>query len=122
MTQNKNIELQQTKSQLAIVAGLLILGYIFDWSVLVYAATVLSVVFLAIPSLGKLIADGWMKLALFLGHWNGQILLSLVFFLFLTPLALVYRLFQNGKKEGTVDSNYVVRNHTYTVEDLDKMW
>lgn len=122
MTLKKNTELQQTKSQLAIVAGLLVLGYIFDWSVLVYAATILSVVFLAIPSLGKLIADGWMKLALFLGHWNGKILLSLVFFLFLTPLALVYRLFQNGKKKGTVDSNYVVRNHTYTAEDLDKMW
>lgn len=124
MIQNLKEELQHTKSQLAMVTGLLVIGYIFDWQVLILAATALAVIFLLVPFLGKAIAKAWMKLAMFLGHWNGRILLTLVFFLFLTPLAFLYRLFGKGKKENKVDanSNYVIRNHTYTAEDLDKMW
>jgi hypothetical protein len=119
---NTKQDLTHAKSQLAMVVGLLVLGYIFGWTPLVYAATILGVVFLVLPSVGKRIADGWMKLAMFLGHWNGRILLTIVFFLFLTPLALLYRFFNKEKVTGDANSNYVVRNHTYNPEDLDKMW
>lgn len=40
---------------------------------------------------------GWLKFAGALGRVNSWLLLSVVFYVFLTPLALLYRLF-NGKR------------------------
>jgi hypothetical protein len=110
------------KSQLAIVVGLLVLSWIFDWEALIPIVTMLGVLFLLLPSFGKLVARGWLKLALFLGHWNGRILLSLVYFLFLTPIAFMYRLFQNKPSSESKTTNYIARNHRYSASDLEKMW
>lgn len=66
----------------------------------------------------------WMKLAEGMGWVMSKVILSIVFFLFLFPIALLSRLFgknsmQLGKK---TDTYYHVRNHTYTDKDLDEVW
>ena len=43
--------------------------------------------------LPNLIARGWKKLALLLGNLNSRILLTLAFYLFLTPIASLFRIF-----------------------------
>ncbi|MDV7394432.1 hypothetical protein RZS08_23825, partial [Arthrospira platensis SPKY1] len=72
------------KSQLVILTGLLVLAWLFKLPWLVTGATGLGVAFVLLPRFGRWFSTGWLKLALFLGHWNGRLLLTLVFFLFLT--------------------------------------
>ena len=67
----------------------------------------------------------WLKLGHLLGAINSRIILTVVFFLFLTPLSVIYRLFGKNtlqlkrKKEG---SYFVSRELKYGQKDLGKMW
>lgn len=45
---------------------------------------------------GRALAEGWMKFAEALGRVNTKVILWLIFFLVLTPVAALYRLF-NGR-------------------------
>lgn len=45
---------------------------------------------------GRGVASGWLKFSAWIGHFNTRILLFLIYWLVLTPVALVYRLF-NGR-------------------------
>ena len=85
-----------------VVGGLLTLlgGLLYFWRGRVVAGLVLGVpgvVLLALaaaaPSLLAAPHRGWMKLAHVLGAVNGVLFLSIVFFLILTPIGLVLRLF-----------------------------
>jgi Saxitoxin biosynthesis operon protein SxtJ len=71
------------------------------------------------------LAYSWMKLGEFLGAINSRIILGLVFFLFLTPIALMARLSGRDRlkiRKAPKDTNYVTRNHTYTADDLKNTW
>jgi hypothetical protein len=46
--------------------------------------------------IGRGVAAGWLKFAEALGQFNTRLLLGLVFYLVLTPVALLYRLFNRA--------------------------
>ena len=48
---------------------------------------------LADNPLANLLSAGWLKLSELLGAINSKIILSLIFYLVLTPVAFIYRLF-----------------------------
>ncbi len=114
---------------LVMAAGLLVFFFIFEdkWAYskwLVIAALSLMVIAIASDFLGEKISWLWMKLAEFLGKVNGGILISLIFFLLLFPISVLYRMFGNDplslkKPEG---SAYSERNHTYSAKDLKNPW
>ncbi|MBX9783332.1 MAG: hypothetical protein K2X48_08575 [Chitinophagaceae bacterium] len=67
----------------------------------------------------------WMMIAKALGWINSRILLSVLFFLILTPAAIVARLF--GKSAFAWPSQhaktiFINRNHVYTKEDMKNTW
>lgn len=67
----------------------------------------------------------WFGIAKILGWINSRIILTILFYLFLTPLSLLYRLFNKDQlkvKRPQTKSMYDSRNHTYTPEDLENMW
>jgi hypothetical protein len=71
------------------------------------------------------LAWGWLQFAHFLGTINTKIILTLIFYLILTPIALLYRLFHGDflKIKGkSPDSNWYHRDHTYDKSDLEKAW
>jgi hypothetical protein len=118
-------ELDKTKAKLVIVAGFLVLAYLFDSEILVLIATVLGVGFVFIKPFGELVLYGWFGLAKGLGWFNSRVLLSLIYFLFLTPLAIAFRLFGNDPlrlRKVPSDSMYVKRKHTYQRGDLENPW
>ena len=94
-----------------------------DW--LIY----LSMAFLFIGLVSRWFSDKiawiWEKFAEFLGFVNSRVILGIIFFLVLTPLAFLFRLFSKDslqlkrKKEG---SYYTLREHLYKGEDLTKTW
>ena len=116
---------QDRKTQLVIVTGFAILAYLFSSMVLLYLSLGLAVIFLVSKTLSRHILWLWWKIAHVLGWINTRILLSVVFYVFLLPIALLSRVFKrdplamNWKKTG---SSFVVRNHLYTAEDLENPW
>jgi hypothetical protein len=68
-----------------------------------------------------------MKLAVAVGTMTTKMFLAVVFFIFLTPIAICYRLFHGDfmklKPNHTSGGTYwSQRNHPYKPEDLEKMW
>jgi hypothetical protein len=116
---------KELQSLLVIVLGFLAIGYLFKIEELKFIAMGIGVISIIIPPIGKLIIKGWHYLALGLGWINSRIILTLVFYLFLTPIALISRIFTKDKlklkypKDNTL---WVTRNHFYTPKDLENPW
>lgn len=115
------------KANLTIAMGLVLL-YIFAYPnrYLLYVGTAVGVVTVVWPALAQWISRGWYKLAEGLGYVNSRILLTLVFFVLLLPIALLYRLFSHNvlalHSGRTAKSLYKERNHQYVASNLKNVW
>lgn len=113
------------KTLLVIVIGLTAISWIFKISWLVEVAFGIGLLSIFIPPFAKAVEWGWLKLALGLGYVNSRILLSVIFFVFLMPIAFVARLFSKDPlmlKSKNLASVYVDRDHLFTKEDLENIW
>jgi uncharacterized membrane protein len=122
----KNISKEQAKDTgLAVVLILLIVMYIKYRHGLILAAGAVLVLTMTIPAVFRPLARFWFGLSHFLGTIVSKIILSLVFFLIVTPMGLIRKAFgadpmktkqwKNG--EGSV---LVERKHRYIKEDIEK--
>ena len=123
----KLTEADKAKAQLVIVTGLVVIYFIFSarYPWILYAAAAIGVVSIAIPTVGNLIVKGWFKIAEVLGAINGRILLSIIFFVFLFPIAVLSRMGRKNPlslKSENKDTAFTERNHLYTAKDLDQVW
>ncbi len=108
-----------------MVTGFLVLSYIFTTIgvQLRYVAVGVGVASF-FPPLERLIVWIWEKIAMVLGWINTKIILSVVFFIFLTPFGILSRIFSKNSLQLKNDSNttFVERNHTYSKKDLENIW
>ncbi|MGN8224797.1 SxtJ family membrane protein [Gracilimonas sp. BCB1] len=111
------------KTQLVMVTGLLVLAAIFDSEHIAYLALAVGLLSF-VPPIGNRMVWGWYKLAEGLGWFNSRVLLSLVYYLIVTPIALLFRLFGNDPLllKDTKGSMFHFRDHTYSKEDLENPW
>ena len=91
------------------------------------AAALLLAVGLFVKPAGALIARTWLKFGGLLGAVNSRIILGAIFYLVLTPIALLARLtsgdFLHLKRRAGEDRSYWhARNHAYTAQDIGKLW
>jgi flagellar biosynthesis protein FlhB len=115
---------KKLESLLIIAAGFIVLFFIFKikWFLLV----AFLVAFLG--AMSKLFADAvtwlWFKISEILGWINARILLSVVFFIFLFPMALLMKAFgkSNIQLKKNKTSYYSERDHVYKSEDLENVW
>lgn len=120
------------KTILVIVTGFLVIAWVLfvkDYSkaaeILAKVAVGIGLISVFIPIAAKGIEWVWLKFAHLLGWINSKILLGLIFFIFLLPIAWLSRLFTkdplklNGRQ---LKSLYNDRNHLYTKEDLENIW
>ena len=124
------------QSLLVIVVGFLVLYFIFrrnyDWGFMefkrdyfLYAAVIVGVLSLMFDTVGDWILAGWMKIAEVLGYINTRILMSIIFFVFLTPFAWLQKVFSRKNflsLKNKEDSVFHVRNHEYKSEDFENIW
>lgn len=119
-------ETNQAQTILSIVVGFLALHYIFGGEYFLPAALAVGVLSLISNGFTRLISQAWAKFALVLGRINGNILLTFIFFVFLTPVAFLMRIFKKGDalklKKQNANTVYVNRDHTYTKSDLANIW
>jgi len=112
------------KTQLVIVTGLLVIAAIFENEVFAYIALVIGLLCVTIKPIGDRIVWFWYKLAELLSKVMNPLILGIVYFSFITPIALLFRLFGNDPlalkdQRGSI---YDVRDHTYSKKDLENPW
>ena len=117
------IQTYETVTVLALFS--LAAGLWFRQPVFLYAALFFLFLMVFVKKAASWVAWGWLRFAHVIGTVNNKIILTLIFFLILTPLAFCYRLFHgdfmNIKKKPPT-SNWHSRDHTYEKSDLEKAW
>lgn len=130
--QNSNQD--RFKNILVIVVGFLVISFIIGrrWphlaqlsTGLYYFALGVGVISLISSTVAGWIEWAWLKLALGLGWINSRVILSLIYFVFLLPIAWVSRLFTKDPlnlKAKDATTLYATRDHEYKKEDLENIW
>jgi hypothetical protein len=122
-TPNNNHQAKDTG--LALVLILLIIEYIKRPNWLTVAAMTVLVLVMTWPSLFKPLARIWFGFSHILGGVVSKVLLTLVFFVVVTPIGLIRKVFGADPMKLSIwkkstDSVLVDRNHSYTKEDIEK--
>lgn len=113
------------KTLLVIVTGLLALSKIFNLPVLNNVALIVGLTTIFISAAARAIEWLWLRLAAGLGWINSRILLGVVFYGFLLPVAWFSRWFRKDAlnlKRQNGSSVYHTRNYKYRKEDLENIW
>lgn len=118
------IDPETPKTQLVIVTGFLVIAAIFQDEDFAYVALLVGILSLAIKPAGYAIVWFWYKLAELMSKIMNPLILSLMYFVFITPIAFLFRLFGNDpmqfkKQEG---SFFVTREFIYKKKDLENPW
>ncbi len=124
MKREKNLE-----TMLVITVGMLVLYYFFrtkTWgNYLLITSLVMGLIGVFSDFLSEKVAWVWGKIAHIMGTFNSYVLLSIIFFVFLTPVAFLFKLTRKdslklkAQKNGTV---YEERNHLYVAKDVENVW
>lgn len=111
---------------LTVFAGVcLVLGLVSDRRAYFWMALLFLGIALVAKPLAALLARIWLQFAELLARINNRLLLTLLFYGLLTPLAFVYRLCKHdplhltGKRSP---SFFNERDHRYAADDLKRMW
>ncbi len=111
---------------LIIVTGLSVLHLLFKIEILLPIALSIAGISILSSHVAGWIVWVWDKIALVLGTVNSKILLSVIFYVFLFPIAIISRI--SKKKDPLIlkkrpeGSYYQERNYTYTKEDLENVF
>ncbi len=114
-----------SKSTILIISiGFLILYLAFSWQWSVIVSLLIGVIGIISSTLSKKIEWGWMKLAKLMGYIIPNILLTIVFFLFLYPISLLSKLFSKdplmlSKKYKTY---FIDINREMDKKSFEKIW
>jgi len=116
---------KERQSVIAIACGLLMIAWIkhsFSWAI----AALLICCTIPFPGLTGYIHKLWMGIAKVLGVISSHIILFILFYLILTPIALVKRLSTHKnsmtKFDKSKSSSFLIRNHKFEATDLLNPW
>ena len=92
--------------------------------ILVYIALGLMLMCLLSKWLSSKFVWLWFKLGEGMGYVMSRVILSVVFFFFLFPISVLYRLFNKDalRLKRKEDTMYTDRSHTYSASDLENPW
>lgn len=121
----KPLKSNPAQTVLVICTGLVLLYFIFDLRWILYLAFGLGLLSILSTWMSTKVEWIWFKLTYLLSLIVPNILLGLIFFLVLTPIAFLASLF--AKKDSfllkkPIDSAYQVINKKYSAADLENPW
>jgi len=110
---------------LTIIFGLLFLNYFLENKIVFYFSLLLSGIGVFSVKVSKLIEKIWFKIAYILSQLVPNILLSLIFYFVLTPLAILSKLF-NSKTEylsiNNQDTAFKSQNKVFDKKSFERAW
>jgi hypothetical protein len=129
---------QSKETVLVITVGLLVLFVVFKSRVWLYCALGIGLAGVFSFYLSEKIHWVWNKLSLVLAAVSNRVLLGIVFFVVLTPVAMIRRLGKKGGLRRKLDkrpsqrgadgpageatSNFSRREHVFEKKDLENTW
>lgn len=97
----------------------------FEWKWALYLSLFIGLVSLASARVMFWITKVWMMLGTLLGHFVPNVLLTIVYFVILVPLALITQILNRSslfKLKPNSHTQYVTRDHTFTRDDFERPW
>ncbi|MBF0440311.1 MAG: hypothetical protein HQK54_00240 [Oligoflexales bacterium] len=114
------------KTILTIIAGLLVLALLFRSLALAIVAALLAISSLIHPPIADKIAWYWMKFSHILGDANSKIILTIVYFVILVPVAIAYQILNRSQKRyffsNENSSTFLSSDEKYDKSSFEKMW
>ena len=127
MTALKNkTRIRDLETIITLAAMLLIMKVIFNVEWLYFVTLALLLIALLSKRSSSKVADLWLRVTNLIGTTITIIIMTLIYYLFLTPIALLYRLLRKNqvmlKKDKNIVTYYNDYNKTFTKRDFEKMW
>lgn len=119
------IKSDPTKAILTITVGFLIVFLISHWKWALSVSLIIGLIGVFSNYLSIKIEYLWMKLASLLSLIIPKILLSIVFYVFLFPIALLSKLFNNKDPlilKNKTDSTFINVNKEFEKDSFEKLW
>lgn len=114
------------KNILILIAGFCGLHLLFQDKTIAFLIVALSVLILSAISekTAVLIEKSWLWFGEKMGKVNAAILLFLIYYFVLTPIAFLSRIGSNDplKLKAPEKSNFIFKQHRYTADDLKNPW
>jgi hypothetical protein len=113
------------ESVLALVFGLLLLALLHKHPVWLPIAVGLTLATLLSSWLARVVAWGWLSLSQAIGFVVSRILLGIIYFAVLTPIALLRRALGRDPmhlKRPADGSGFFERNQSFAAKDLERPW
>lgn len=130
MKSDINYKAKRVETVITIAVGFVIIGGILSWKYnqLVYwpIFIVVPVIILGLlfPKIGVLITYLWFKITGSLGWVSSKIILTIFYFLIITPYGIIVSLFHNKDllNKKSKKSLFIERNKLYNPKDLENPW
>lgn len=121
---NKDQKSKTLETILVLVGAFVVCYWIWDKKIFLLIAIILIATGVFSSYLADKISWLWLKFAELIGSVMSKVLLSIVFFVFLLPLAIMYRLTKKNflSLKKTEGSYYIERNHQYAAKDIENIW
>lgn len=119
------LTMQQTyRNILVLILGFCGLHMLFKGKVFLIIALTVLLLSAFSPRMAVAIDKGWLWIGRKIGAVNGTILLFVIYYLLLVPIALLSRI--TGKDELRLKaperSNFIEQKHSYSADDLKNPW
>ena len=124
MKDGKRIQDLETIAALAAIS--LLLYFIFKRDFLIVMSFALLISGLALKKITSKLSDLWLRFSHIIANINNRIILTFVFYILLTTIAVIYRLFSMNplmlNKDNNKKSYFVDRDIAFKKEDFEKIW
>jgi hypothetical protein len=113
------------KTVFTICLGLIVLFFVTKWNGFIFIAGILAILGLAFKKIADKIDFIWMKLSWVLSLIFPPILLTIIFYFFLTPIAILSRIFGDKNPlnlKNTNTSLFKKVDKTFTKTSFEKPW
>jgi len=121
----KTEEVEKYKTILVIVIGMLVIHIITKYNWALYTALAVGLLGAVSEYMAGIINNVWLKIGMVLSYIVPNIILSIIFYVFLTPIAILSRIFGEKNQlnlKNTEKSIFKVRNTLYSTESFENPW
>ena len=110
----------------ALAAALLVFYFIFRKTALLCIALVILAAGALSGKAASFLADSWLRFSGFVADFNTRLILRVIYYAILTPVAFFFRLAHPDHlktvKDASAKSYFTERTHLFTPSDFEKMW
>jgi len=122
---SKKLNFDPVKTILTITVGFLVVYLITSWTWAITTSLVIGLIGLFSTKLSELVNFLWMKLTIVLSYIIPTVIMAIIYYLILVPIALLSRIIKRDDEmflNSGHKSTFVDINRKIDADSLEKMW